>query len=186
MSVPDNLVYTFVQQAQQLFINQTTTFTTGGLGFQFSDTPQYTSLASVFDQYRIDEVQLVFRPMFTAQPQSTTASTQYVVPTLYLVVDYDDASALSANSAAFEAYSNCNTSTQEIVSLSFTPHIAAAVYSGAFTSFANMQNQWIDAGSPSVQHYAVKYGIDAGGSGQTLFQSWTITRRYRISFRNVR
>jgi hypothetical protein len=186
MSVADNLVYTFVQQAQQLYINQTTTFTSGGISFQFSDTPQYTSLASVFDQYRIDEVQLVFRPMFTAQPQSTTASTQYVVPTLYLVVDYDDATALSSASTAFEVYTNCNTSTTEVVSVSFRPHIAAAVYAGAFTSFANLENQWIDAGSPSVQHYAIKYGIDAGGSGQTLFQSWVITRRYRISFRNVR
>ncbi len=50
------------------------------------------------------------------------------------------------------------------------PHLAIGAYSGAFTSFANTNStQWVDANSPSVQYYGVKYGwTNLGGAALNI------------------
>jgi len=182
MTVPDNQIYTIVQTNDGL-TQQTSSFNNGVMGFTLNSWSQYTQFAAVFDQYRIEEVQVVFRPMFTANQVS--GSTTFYIPTLYVVADYDDSTSLTT-AAAFESYTNCNMSVNETVAVRLTPHSAQAAYSGAFTSYANKTYQWIDCSSPGVVHYGIKWGIDAGGAGQTSFQSWKIQVRQRISFRNIR
>lgn len=183
MTTPDNQIFTIVQSLPDGLLQQTGSFTNGAVSFTFSQLSQYTSFSAVFDQYRIEEVQAVFRPMFTANQVS--GSSTFYIPIFYVVIDYDDTTALTT-AAQFLAYSNCNTSMYETVSVCFRPHIAVAAYAGAFTSYANAGPTWIDAGSPGVNHYGIKFGMDAGGAGQTSFQSFSITFRMRLSLRNVR
>lgn len=57
--------------------------------------------------------------------------------------------------------------------------MAVAVYSGAFTSFANAPSSWIDSGSPNVQHYGLKAAVTATAAVQT----YNLQVRARVSFR---
>jgi hypothetical protein len=185
MTVSDNQVYTVMQTLPSLLIQQSSSFNNASFSVAFSNIQQSSQLAAVFDQYRIEEIQLVFRPMFLAV--NVSGSTTFYIPQLYVVVDYDDASTSGYTAATYQAYNNCNVSMYETVSVTFVPHIAVSAYSGSsFTQYQNLGPQWLDTTSPNTQHYGVKAGIDAGGSGQTSFQSWAITTRVRCSFKNVR
>jgi hypothetical protein len=134
-----------------------------------------------WDQYKIKAIRFSIRPQNNAV-QLVTNSTTTVVP-LYCVIDYDDATAL-ASVAAAEAYSTCiSLSAGESCERLFQPRMAVAAYSGAFASFANMADQWIDANSTNVQHYGVKLYIPGGAAGQTQLQSWDVFIEYFIQFR---
>jgi hypothetical protein len=132
---------------------QTYYFTMGAL-------PQNTDLSVVFDQYRIDCAEIWVTPR---QPNSNATNPGLI----YSVVDYDDATSLSSASQAQE-YANC------IYSCGGTghyrclkPRMAVAAFSGAFSSYANMEPQWIDMASYDVQHYGVKLFFDQTSAALT-------------------
>jgi hypothetical protein len=139
--------------------------------------------AGFFDQYRYKAVRVSIRPQQNAVGL-TTNSTTTVVP-LYCVIDYDDDAALGSIGAA-EAYSNCVVlEPGQSLSRTFKPRIAMAAYSGAFTSYANMEPQWIDAASNGVRHYGIKIYVPAATAGQTTLQSWDIVIESFIEMRQA-
>jgi len=156
----------------------------GAFNFQLSDTDNNANFTALYDQYRIVAVSARFRPMYTAQPLQNTAAV--TSPVLYTVLDYDDSNA-PASIAALREYQSCKeTRYDENHIRNLKPRIAMAAYAGAFTSFANVSSQWIDAASPSVQHYAIKYGVPATTGAQAVEQVWTVECDYFLEFRQVR
>lgn len=180
----DDKVYTVIQ-----LIATTYTLTQAAVADQFfcayfnlASLTQYTSFSTIFDQYKIDEVQVIIRPMF--QSNSLGAPGAVKVPLLYTVIDYDDIN--TPTILDMKEYSNVTVSMYETVVIRFKPRIAVASYSGTFASFANLGNTWIDVASPGVQHYGLKVGCEGGISGQTLLQVFDISVKYKVSFRNIR
>lgn len=134
-----------------------------------------------FDQYRILAIRFNIRADQNAIGL-TTNSTTTVTP-LYCVIDYDDSASLGSVAAA-ESYSNCLVLPPgQSCSRLFKPRIALAAYTGAFTGYANMSDQWIDSNSTSVQHYGVKLFIPGVTTAQTELQSWTVSIEYFIQLR---
>jgi len=183
-TLPDNKNYQFVQTIDSVFVVQQAaiTDTTGSYYFSLSQLAQVTTFQALFDQYRIDEVQVVLRPAYLSQP--LTSFTTVRVPLLYVAIDYDDVN--TPTISTMREYSNCTQTMYETVVATFQPRIAMAAYSGSFGSFANQGGQWIDMASPSVQHYGIKYACEGGAAGQTSLQVWDGTIRYKFSCRNVR
>lgn len=114
--------------------------------------PAYTGYTAIFDQYRIDLVEVTFIPRL--DQVSTVGNYAGLLST---VIDYDDATNLTSVSEAMD-YSSCLTvAGDKPFRRVVKPHVALAAYSGTvFTSFANQERQWLDAGSPGVVHYGVK------------------------------
>jgi hypothetical protein len=134
-----------------------------------------------WDQYRIDAIRFVVQPQNNAIGLVTNSTT--ALTPLYCVIDYDDVTNLTSAAAA-QSYSNCiSLAPGESMERTFQPRIAVAAYSGAFTSYANMAPQWIDAASTGVNHYGVKVFIPGVTAAQTLLQSWDVVVEYFISFR---
>jgi len=154
---------------------------TGVFTYQFNLLDQYTTWGAVFDQYKIDEVETTFRPFAIG---TSIAVATVLIPCLYTVIDFDDNTS-PTGLAYMRQYNSLSVSENETVVRKFQPHVAVAAYSGAFTSYANLANQWIDCNSATVVHYGLKWAIDAGAVGQTLLQSWNVSTRMRVSFRNV-
>lgn len=118
----------------------------------------YANLVSVFDQYKIEAIEVVFRPRSNVELVGTTSTTSNGF--LSTVIDYDDATNLTAMQQA-QNYDNCiTTSVLQPQRRCFRPRVAVAAYSGAFTSFKNEPAGWIDAASTGVVHYGVKLAID--------------------------
>lgn len=151
--------------------------------FTLNDTDNVSNFQALFDQYRIDAIRLEIVPLQNALQVPTQSTTSF--SSLYNVLDYDNASALSGIGAAREYDNLIELAPGESCERVFSPRIAVAAYAGAFTSFANQGPQWIDCSSPSVAHYGLKLLIPAAIAGQTLLQSWQIFAQYYISFRSV-
>jgi len=176
----DNRVYT-VHQTSGLGVvvtsgNSLPTFYTRA--FSTSDILQFASFAALFDQYKIEAVEVWFTP-YGAATASGYANNVHI----YTVVDYDDANA-PTSVGAMQVYQNCvETRCTEGHYIKFRPHIATAAYGGAFTQFKNEPASWMDSASTSTQHYGVKLGIDATASVNDLRIDGVC--RLTVSFRNV-
>jgi hypothetical protein len=150
-----------------------------GYSTSFDQIPDYTSCQNLYDRYKINRV--VWRiKANTAQPvPAASPSISY----LFACVDFDDGSAPSSVSIVGN-YENCVlASVSEDLLIEYRPKIAIAAYSGAFTSYASNSNQWIDMGSPSVQHYGLKIGVSQSTS--TNVNNWLVfvTIHYSMSHR---
>jgi len=149
----------------------------------FNLVDQGPSLATVFDQYKIDRITWRFRPQFRSE--NFVAGTDYV-PQIYTVVDYDDGVVLPSLAQARQ-YANCVTRMFEDFEVSIVPHVADAIYgNGAFNGYGNIIAPWLDCSSNLVPHYGLKLAITAGAGGQTRLQGWIVSTVMMISFRNVR
>jgi len=175
--IASNKDYRFSQQVPEVTIltTSTTLATFAATSFKLSDLDQVSSFQAVFDQYIIDEVE-VWIENVDAHLTSQNAGN------LYSVIDYDDANVLSTTASACDYTNVLGTSADASHYRKFRPHVAVAAYSGAFTSFANMESQWIDMASPAVQHYGLKLACTA----TTGVQSFVARYRYHIRMRNTR
>jgi hypothetical protein len=178
VAAKDNAPYAIMQMVNF----GTLSSSTGGIAafaanFILSDVDQYTSLTAVFDQYRITEVEVWLIPRLAV----TTSSSQNPGQ-IASVVDYDDDTTLSSLNQALD-YQNCMIDTGTVGHYRrFKPHAAVAAFSGSFTSYVNVVSPWIDAASPSVRHYGVKYVTTATDA---VYVS-DIFARLHFEFRNVR
>lgn len=139
--------------------------------FQLSAFSQATEYLSLFDQYRIDQIELYL------EPRAAQGST--VFGELATCVDLDDASTPATVDSVAAHQGSLEGSGASGRYHKFVPHIAQAAYSGAFTSFANRGPTWIDSASSSVQHY----GFKVGAGVFTAPVSYTLSVRALVSFR---
>lgn len=131
-----------------------------------------TPLLSVFDQYRFDQVEA----WLECQAPNGTAA----IPELISSVDLDDGNTPTTVGRVQDKQGSITSGGLAGHYHKFKPHVAVAVYSGAFTSFGNAPAGWIDSASPSVEHYGLKFAtISTGGSF-----SYTLVLRAVMSFRS--
>jgi len=158
--------------AANLFTSSTTIPTFSSVNFVLSALDNVTSFTNLFDQYMIELIEVWIEGSAT-----TNQGAQ-----LYSVIDLDDSAALTTIAAATD-YANCMVSEgNEFHYRRWVPHVAVAVYSGAFTSFGNEQSMWIDSASSNVQHYGLKTACSTTGSATTYFYRY----RLHLAFRNLR
>jgi len=120
-----------------------------GLNFTLNAVPEVSSFTTLFDQYKIEEVECFIFP--EGNTNNNGLDTVWAS-----VLDYDDSASLTTLTQALD-YDTVRVTEFNVGHYRrFKPRIAAAAYSGAFTSFANLSAPWIDCGSPSVQHYGIK------------------------------
>jgi hypothetical protein len=135
-----------------------------------SQFPNYTEYSSVFDQYKIDQVEIWLEPVGSQENGLGVLTTAVDLddanlPTVATGL-YDKQDALVGNGAAGRYHR-------------WAPHMAVATFSGSFTSYANEPAGWIDSASPNVQHYGFKC---AAGVFPVAY-TYTLTVRAIISYR---
>jgi hypothetical protein len=180
MVYPPSQVCNFVSSSEAIAFHTTSTTlnTTAAATFTPSTiVGDFVSYAAVFDQYRLDHIEIW---MF---PRVTTGDGIITNPGLMSsVIDFDDGSILSGPAAA-QDYANCITSPGTMGHYRrFKPHAAIAAYTGAFGGFANTTSPWIDASSGTVQHYGFKTACTP--TSTTLYYDLAI--RVHTSWRNQR
>lgn len=173
-----NKVYTMVKTYQRTQIISTSTIpTTGAYFVDYNSINDSGSLTAVFDQYRIALVEIDFIP----DANVAVAGGVPAPPMFHSVVDLDDVTPVSIGQ--LQDYPGCKstlaTTRHRHV---FVPHVALAAYSGTFTSYANVSAPWIDVGSPSVQHYGVKYAWSAAST----LAAYEVIIRVKLEMRNAR
>jgi len=146
--------------------------------FTLTNLPGYTEFTALFDQYRLLKVMMQFIP---ATNVLTASATPLAHPVAVTAIDYDDGNTPTTTDELRE-FETCKiVQPFKVHYVNVIPRIAAAVYSGAFTSFSNTK-MWIDSASPTVQHYGVKFIADAS----TAVQIWHVECCYYVACRNSR
>lgn len=150
--------------------------------FTLDTVPNYASL-SIWDQYRIDCIRFTLIPQSNALQATAISGT--VFPPVFVVIDYDDSTALSSQASA-QNYDNCiELGWFQSMSRSFKPRAALAAYAGAFNNYANVPSPWLDTVSHGVQHYGIKMWLNAGIAAQTTLPRFSVSIEYFLSFRSL-
>jgi len=173
----DNGIHRFIQFVDKgVFQNLSNSIPNfGAIAFNWNDLGQVSSFQNIFDQYRIDEVEV-----WLFSPQTTSTSPASNNAMFYSVVDYDDAN-VPSSFAALQQYTNVNVSTlNDGHYLRFVPHLG--ITAGAGAGVGNVRRLWLDSANSNVPHFGVKYGVPALPASGLTMNYWV---RYHFSCRNV-
>lgn len=174
----ENIVVSPVYIAQQAL-----TTNTGAILVTLSLAGNLSAYTALFDQYRIVAIVITLTPTIN---MNAIVATSVYMPRLYTCIDYDDATAPGSVNA-IQQYDSCIVSPPfSAITRIIKPCMALAAYSGTFSSYANVSDQWIDMASPSVQHYGMKYAVEPGTSGQTTLQGYETETVMFFECRNQR
>lgn len=160
----------------------------GDIAFTLSDLAQVSTLTSLFDQYRIEEVQLRIRPHSNAISTFTLSAATEAVPYMLWVIDRDDSSVLGTLTQLQEYDQVRQVEGYESLDIILRPSIAPAVFAaGAFSGYGIEESEmWIDCSNTAVPHYGCKFGINALDVSTTASWKWEVCAWYKVSFKNVR
>ncbi len=157
--------------------------------FCLADIPNVSSISTLFDQYRIDEIQFRIRSRNPGVWQANQASPNYATTSPLFVVDRDDNSA-PTTLLELQQYDNCQQiSAQDSIDIIFQPSITPSVFSGGvFSGYAidDSGNYWLDVANTSIPHYGIKVGMPALIATTTSRYDWDIEAVYKVSFLNIR
>jgi len=153
--------------------SSTTLPTFYGLSFNVNSLDNFASYAAVFDQYKIDMIEVLINPDVTEVTTGSQAVGSYLS-----AVDYDDAT-VPTTLAQLGGYASCQTSSGTVSHFHrWRPQFAVAAYSGTFTSYS-ASTGWIDCAYPNVQYYGLKIALTPA----TTVQNYSIDVTYHVSFR---
>jgi hypothetical protein len=180
-------IHTVTQHIDQSALSTPGPYVTSTLGFAgastyitFAMTPQSSTFAGLYDEYRINMVEVAFVPRLNVNAE-LAASSAPNVGLFATSVDGDDATA-PVNFAYLQQREDCAITTGfERQVRTFVPKTAVAMYSGAFTAYGIRSSPWLNTSSGTVQHFGLKYGANATSQVVTL----DIVIRLSLSFRNV-
>jgi len=154
------------------------------IGFQLNQLDQYTTYQALFDEYRLDRVEITFFPAYRAN--SVALAPTSLIPLIYIVSDYDD-SVLPTTISQLREYESCVIrDDSRAFTISIVPRTNISLASGATSGQSPSANLWVDMTQSNVPFYGIKIGIQGAPSGTTSLQEWQMSPRYYLSCRNVR
>ena len=140
----------------------------GTAAITLNGLPGYTDFTSLYDQYRITAWTMYFAFDRSSAPITNSSGLfDQGLPLITIVKDYDDATALTTEEqyCQYDPVIRARLG-ERIVSVSIAPRAATALYSGAFTSYGiGSRSLWVDAASPGVQYYGIKFNISPSVAG---------------------
>lgn len=146
---------------------------TGAYSFMLSQFPSAGLFSQLFDRYRIMAVNVQFQPNSGGIPPTSGGP-------LITAIDYDDTNTPTGELQQRDTAMQVPNGTY--FERTLQPRIAAAAYSGAFSSYANLPaNTWLDTASAGVQYYGLKYYLPIQSGNASLY---TVTARIMVQFKN--
>jgi len=176
LSIKSKALHNFTRRVDLgTIVASTTVDISGAFAFKLSDLNNYTEYTSLFDQYRILQINIDFEWILGANSGNSP---------LYIALDYDDNTVPTSALTLYE-YDTVSTHVPGATATrNINPHIAVALYGGAFTAFGNSTGRhWVDAASPGVFYYGVKYSIPAA-TNNTTTPCYRVTARYVVQCRS--
>jgi hypothetical protein len=167
-----------VQATSTIQDTLTTSTTVPGYDAQYfslaGSVSNYASYTSIFDEYRIELVEVWISSSVSQQTAFTTTMGMWSS-----AIDYDDANTPASVSTVSDKQNSITTNMFEAHYHRFEPKFAVGTYSGTFVSFASATG-WVDCGSPNVQHYGLKLAATSTpGGSQQMNQVTRITVAFR-------
>lgn len=172
----NTLIQVNLEYSVTAFATSIVTPTLGSLLTSLSNYAGYANFATLFDQYRFVQIEAWINP-----PASQATPGTPEIGTWISVVDLDDSGAPASYAACSAAQGAMQTSVLSAHYHRWKPAVDVALYSGAFTSYGNLQDQWIDCSSAGVNQYGLKYAVSATSTAMTF----NVIFRATVEFRGI-
>lgn len=166
--------------------------------FKLSNLSNYSELTSLYDQYKINfvEIYVMWSPDFLPIATSTTAGERanLIPPSLkiYHLPDYDDDDALTKNEYKERAKTKLMLlKPQQRKKIIVKPAVLSQMYETLTTTgYAPKWRVKLDSSDPSVPHYSYKFGVElpqiVGGSSDIELGHLSFEFRYNLTMYNTK
>lgn len=164
---------------------------------KLSDLPNVTDFTTLYDQYRINYVvyKIIWRSSSLSAIETDNATGDVGMPFMIWTIDRDSTSAVSADTAGYNALQEFANSKQVIFStnrrtatIKFKPSTLAETYNNGITSGYTVQyNKWIDMENSSLVNLGARYIITTpsqNGTTNVWANFFDIEAVYYISCKN--
>lgn len=155
--------------------------------FSLNMLPNSSEFTNLYDQYRIDYVWVTLRRLGVSNIIPSDVSTQAEAGHVLLVIDTDDATALTTSNDYLQ-YMNCRIlDTHKDYAFKVYPRPAIQMYNnGITTGYGNPGRQiWCDSGYPAIHHFGLKVHFPSFTTNNAV-NGWEVFYKFKISFKNVR
>ncbi len=155
-----------------------------GLSFQFTDVVDWASFQSTFDQYKINKIDLEFRPANQLAVCGGAGARSY----LAFAVDFDSA-AIPTSVNDILQYSNVIVlHPGQAYTVSFVPHCLLGVDNGSVQPAVTTRSPWLDLLTPDVVYYGIRAVVTQASftTGTSNPPAWQVHARLHISLRSSR
>lgn len=174
------------------------TFSTLEEIFALDKLINYTELTSLYDQYKINfvEIYMMWSPDYLPVATSTTATERanLIPPSLKIfhIADFDDSNALTKDE--FKERSKTRLTLlkpQQRKKIVVKPAVLSQMYETlTSTGYAPKWNVKLDSSDPSVPHYSYKFGVEVpavvGGSSNVELGHISFEFRYNLTMYNTK
>jgi hypothetical protein len=144
-----------------------------GFFLAFDGVSDYASYQAVFDEFKIEQAEVWLTP-------NLTTSTAETIGQSVSVIDFSDSKTPTTIAGLLEYSTAVVGPANHGHYHKFTPQVdMAAFQAGATFGYATKAAPWLLLNNPSVQHYGVKFGVDATSTAY----SWDANVRLRICLR---
>lgn len=130
--------------------------------FSLASVPNSTSYTGLFDQYRINKVEIKFIQSYGNSPTTPGSVSQ---PVIYIVTDFDDASTPVSITSIIERNNHRILSlsgAQSVHKHTLVPRVSSFDINTAAGSVASSvkARPWLNSSFPTVSHNGVKFAVD--------------------------
>jgi hypothetical protein len=182
MQTPPQQVHTFHKWIAATEISQSNANVFGTYQFELNDLSEANTFAALFQLYRIQRVDFMFRPLY--RNNSVAVAANYLPPLLYVAADVGNLATWTTLAQAQDNDNVCISDDQETITIALEPYVPFEVQSGAATPRGMMPSPWLSTNDTFIRHFGLNYAISLGGALATEFQSWAVIARYTVQFKN--
>lgn len=171
-----NRVFNFKRTFWKTYLTQAAAVanTAGGWAFTLNDLPNYARFTALFEEYKINKIELRFEPIFQDAPPGAGA-TPLLQPYITLCNDYNDATfSDTATTGLNDVCARSGAKTFSMFGRPFTwylyPHVAqdVAVTAGSGYTTSPGYQSWINTGTVGAYYYGVKYWYNNANLDEAL------------------
>jgi len=186
-----NTIYNFTRYASAT-VGSTNVFTLSSIlsqssfnfSFSLSSVRNATDFTNLFDNYRIDKVDLYFRLVNNPDAQTSTTIPSSYFPTLWYVKDVDDTTSMTvADMQEKQGVKRVIMNPQTLVKISVIPKFQKMVYQTLTNTGYGPASGWLDCIDTNVPHYALKtvFNVPAVGVDWNV----EVQAKYHMSFKGA-
>lgn len=143
--------------------------------FSLNDLPNYTEFTTLYDNYKLNGVKIMFRPKVTQSVSTGSINNPDATVPFYTCIDYNDSGALPTIDAIRD-YKTCRVSTI------LRPKARYIHKPKIVDSSSSVRSAWLSTASADINWYGLKVSIPP----TTTATTFGVEAKYYLSFKNVK
>lgn len=180
---PNFLTVTRVVEGTSITASSSGAYATG-LSFNINGLPDLTDFTTLFDQYKLNGIQIQFIPNITSNDMNPV-STYYELPNFHTIIDRDDEIAPANLNVMMQYPSYKRTRGHQVHTRYFRPSLAQTIFkTSSTTGTSQVGPKWLDCADPTIPHYGMKVWIDQTNSTTNI--KYRVYTKYYLQFKGVR